>query len=110
MLIDKLTSLYVSGIFLGYSVLKFLACTVKKLSKIKLYITTKAERSMTGSRSTSINPYNNPKNIRQIYQDQSKSSNNSYPPKLEDVIRDLTKLQNRVGILHKDNPCLMNDI
>ena len=110
MLIDKLTSLYVSGIFLGYSVLKFLECTVKKLSKIKLYITTKSERSMTGSRSAIVNPYNDPRNTRQSYQYQSKSSNNSYPPKLEDVIRDLTKLQNRVAILRQDNPCLMNDI
>ena len=64
---------------------------------------------MTGSQSALIKP-DDPKNTRKIYQDQSKSNTNSYPPKLEDVIRDLTKLQNRVGILRQDNPCLMKDI
>ena len=65
---------------------------------------------MTGSRGAKVTAYDDPKNKREIYQDPSKSSNNSYRPRLEDVIRDLTKLQNRVAILRQDNPCLMNDI
>ena len=65
---------------------------------------------MTGSRGAIVNAYDDPKNTRQSYQDQLKSSNNSYPPRLEDVVRDLTKLQTRVAILRQDNPCLMNDI